>query len=132
MTKYTKKQLIEMAAMYVAQYPNESKIFATEDGNFFFSKNHCENHARAAKIEKFEIDLKSEVGSPKLAAKKLKEDSPVAEAKARVLELDLEKPASINYFEAKNLLKTLSLEPKSKSKEDVIASLKVFKIELKK
>jgi len=69
MTKYTKEQLIEKGQHFFDN-PKVKKMFATEDGNFFYPENpsYCFSHAKDKKNKWFEIFKKvekTEVKEPK-------------------------------------------------------------------
>lgn len=98
MKKFTKEELVEMSKDYKKGYPKAKVMFATEDGNFFLAKNPAPGHAKASKIELFEIDMVSEEIADS------KNDDPIAIANARVLEIDFDNEEAVDYNEIKVLL----------------------------
>ena len=96
MGKYTKEELLKMAAPYFSQ--GEKVMHATDDGNFFYEahKHHAHNHSVTTKTQRYELtkgdfDALAGEGPSELEkaekelakAKKYLEDRKTNEAKAK-------------------------------------------------
>lgn len=88
MNLHTKKELETQAQEVFNQYPDETKCFAREDGNIFFSENHA--NLDKGKLKIYEIEKFSE--TPKVVAPKVIVPKAVTPEVDKTLGLDGKNP----------------------------------------
>lgn len=144
MKRYTTEELAKLAQDYKKSNPKAKKMYATEDGNFFFDINPARNHARAATLPLYEIKMADssvkpldENGQPvtpqgdKTTVEEQKDLDPVAEAKKKLLGIDFSDLETVDYYAVLECLTTLEKTAESRSKEHVLAAGENLQKELK-